>query len=135
MTDNSVVPIVGFGYFSLYFADLPRALEFYSSVFGEPASKDEGKQIFGWKMGTSWLTLLPSKIGTSPITNPCNAEFAVQVSTSLEVDVLHKKLLSAGATEFMPPHDTSMYEPMRFSCVDDVFGVRIDVYCPLINAA
>ena len=64
-----------------------------------------------------------------------HAEFAVQVSTSPEVDVLHKKLLSAGATEVMPPHDTTMYEPMRFSCVDEVFGVRIDVYCPLINAA
>ena len=86
-------------------------------------------------MGTSWLTLLPSNLGTSPITNPCYAEFAVQVSTPLDVDVLHKRLLSAGAAEVMPPHDTSMYEPMRFSCVDDVFGVRIDVYCPLVNAA
>jgi hypothetical protein len=24
-----------------------------------------------------------------------------------------------------------MYEPMRFACVDDPFGVRIDVYCPI----
>jgi hypothetical protein len=26
------------------------------------------------------------------------------------------------------PEDTEMYEPMRFCCVDDPFGVRIDVY-------
>jgi hypothetical protein len=26
-----------------------------------------------------------------------------------------------------------MYEDMRFSCVDDPFGVRIDIYCPLDN--
>ncbi len=30
----------------------------------------------------------------------------------------------------MPPDDTKIYEPMRFACVDDPFGVRIDVYCP-----
>ncbi len=30
----------------------------------------------------------------------------------------------------MSPADTKMYEPMRFACVDDPFGVRIDVYFP-----
>ncbi len=24
-----------------------------------------------------------------------------------------------------------MYEPMRFACVDDPFGVRVDIYCPI----
>jgi hypothetical protein len=37
--------------------------------------------------------------------------------------------MAAGARPCMAPRDTSMYEPMRFGCVDDPFGVRIDVYC------
>ena len=31
----------------------------------------------------------------------------------------------------MEPEDTCMYEPMRFCCVDDPVGIRIDVYCPI----
>ena len=33
------------------------------------------------------------------------------------------------AKDCWTPEDTEMYEPMRFSCVDDPFGVRINVYC------
>ena len=32
---------------------------------------------------------------------------------------------------YSKPTDTKMYEPMRFACVDDPFGVRVDIYCPL----
>ena len=47
------------------------------------------------------------------------------------MDVPHQLLINPGAKSCWAPEDTSMYEEMRFSCVDDPFGVRIDVYCPL----
>ena len=82
-------------------------------------------------MGTTWLTVFPSRAGTDPAGNPRNAEFAVQVATPAEVDLLHTTLTAAGARTVMAPADTVMYEPMRYCCVDDPFGMRIDVYCPI----
>jgi hypothetical protein len=58
-------------------------------------------------------------------------EFAIQVASPEEVDRLHQAFVSAGAKNSWTPEDTRMYEPMRFSAVDDPFGVRIDIYCPL----
>ena len=40
-------------------------------------------------------------------------------------------LLGVGAKNYYPPEDTKMYESMKFTCVDDPFGVRIDIYCPI----
>lgn len=137
MTEVSTQPqqqtyrIVGLSYVSLYYKDLTTAVAFYSQVFGPPASVDTPKAIYGWRMGSTWLTLLPSKAGTDPARNPSNSEFAVQVASTGEVDQLYAALLAAGAQECMAPADTQMYDPMRFACVDDPFGVRIDVYCPL----
>jgi hypothetical protein len=47
------------------------------------------------------------------------------------VDVLYRRLLDLGSVVCREPEDTWMYEPMRFACVDDPFGVRIDIYCPI----
>ena len=123
--------VVGLNYVSLYMHDYQPAIAFYSQVFGSPEHIDEAQTIYGWRMGTTWLTLLPSKIGTEPQRNPCNTEFAIQVAKTAEVDRLFDMLIAAGAQECMAPQDTEMYEPMRFACVDDPFGVRIDIYCPL----
>ena len=132
-TPNSGNPfqIVGLNYVSLYIKDFQVAIEFYSQVFGIPETADQEGQIYGWRMGSTWLTVFPSKTGTHKDSNPRNSEFAIQVSAPNQVDALNQALVDAGAKNCWTPEDTSMYEQMRFACVDDPFGVRIDVYCPL----
>jgi catechol 2,3-dioxygenase-like lactoylglutathione lyase family enzyme len=120
--------VVGLHYMSLYMYDLDAAIAFYSAVFGPPESVDPEGLNYGWRMGSTWLTLLPSSIGNAPESNVTNAEFAIQVASPEEVDRLYQELVAAGAQEFMAPAATRMYEPMRFACVEDPFGVRIDVY-------
>lgn len=140
MTDDGTVSksengksfqIVDLSYVSLYFNDLQEAIAFYSDVFGAPKVVENEPVIYGWRMGATWLTLFPSRGGVSKSSDPRNAEFAVQVREPQEVDALYQALIAAGAKECMKPEDTEMYEPMRFACVDDPFGVRIDVYCPI----
>lgn len=126
--------ILTLNYVSFYLKDLEDAVDFYSRVFGPPQSVDEKLRIYGFRMGTTWLTLLPSRAGTHPDSNPRNTEFAIQVASVEEVDRLYAEFIAAGARECRSPRNTSMYEPMRFSCVDDPFGVRIDVYCLLDKA-
>ena len=53
------------------------------------------------------------------------------MASPADVDVLTQVLIDAGATPGWAPEDAKMYDPMRFAYVDDPFGVRIDVYCPL----
>ena len=122
--------IVTLNYITLYFHDLEAAVAFYTAVFGEPDSVHE-EVIIGWRMGNTWLTLFPDKEGTQPGSNPRNTEFAIQVANPEEVDRLHAAFIAAGAKDIHSPEDTEMYDPMRFSCVDDPFGVRIDVICPV----
>jgi uncharacterized glyoxalase superfamily protein PhnB len=122
--------IVGLQYVSLYLEDFEQAISFYTQVFGNPTAIDQQRRIYGWHMGNTWLTLFTSVVGTVPGSNPRNTEFAIQVAVPDQVDQLYQALISAGATICMAPADTEMYEPMRFACVDDPFGVRIDVYCP-----
>ncbi len=122
--------IVDLNYISLYLHDLAAAVAFYTQVFGPPDSVDAPHQTYGWRLGATWLTLLPSRIGTVRDSNPRNTEFAIQVAAPAEVDRLLAALVAAGARPFMAAEDTAMYEAMRFGCVDDPFGVRIDVYCP-----
>lgn len=129
--DQRPYRVVDLNYVSLYVNDFEAAVSCYSQVFGPPESINEKGIIYGWKMGSTWLTVFPSTAGTQPGSNPRNTEFAVQVSAVEEVDLLFQALVAAGAKPFMWPEDTTMYEPMRFACVDDPFGVRIDVYCPL----
>ena len=123
--------IVGLQYVSLYFHDLDQAIAYYTAVFGPPDEVMESKTIWGWRMGNTWLTLFASKIGTDPERNPCNAEFAIQVERKDQVDELVGRLVEHGGKVCMAPEDTWMYETMRFAAVDDPFGVRIDVICPI----
>lgn len=122
--------VVDLNYVSLYVSNLSEAITFYTQVFGPPQSVDTKGETYGWRMGSTWLTLFPDSAGTHSGSNPCNAEFAVQVSAPEEVDLLHQALIDAGARNYWSPKETTMYEPMRFSCVDDPFGVRIDIYRP-----
>jgi catechol 2,3-dioxygenase-like lactoylglutathione lyase family enzyme len=123
--------IVDLNYVSLYIKDFREAIVFYTQIFGTPQNGDANAALYGWRMGSTWLTVFPSTAGPDHDSNPRNTEFAIQVAAVEEVDRLHRALLAAGAKECMAPEDTRMYEPMRFSCVDDPFGVRIDIYCPL----
>ena len=118
-------------YVSLYFHAFEAAISFYTTVLGPPDTVTPDGNIQGWKFGNTWLTLFPSAIGTRPERNPANAEFAILVPRPDDVDRLHEALVDAGATTVMKPQDTWMYEPMRFCCVDDPFGARVDVLCPL----
>ncbi len=116
---QSAYHIVDLNFMSIYVKDVAAAVNFYSEVFGAPASVDTPKQIYGWRMGATWLTLLPSNIGTYPQSDPRNTEFAIQLASPEEVDRLYQALLTAGAKNCMQPADTAMYEPMRFACVND----------------
>jgi uncharacterized glyoxalase superfamily protein PhnB len=82
-------------------------------------------------MGSIWLNLFPSKEETQKGSNPGNTEFAIQVSAPQDVDALYQALFEAGAKKGWDPEDTTMYEEMRFCLVNDLFGMRIDIYCPL----
>lgn len=115
---------------SFYLKDFAAASEFYTSIFGAPET--DAEQIKGWRLGDTWLTLFPA-LGLAPDhdANPRNAEFALEVETPAEVDALFAAFVAAGAKGCMDPSDTEMYEPMRFAAVDDPFGIRVDVYCPL----
>lgn len=123
--------VVDLNYFSLYYEDFKDAIAFYEDVFGPPENVDEDGSIYGWRMGSTWLTLFPSKGGTKAGNNPQNTEFAIQVSAPEEVDTLYEALIAAGGVKGWEPFDTNMYEDMRFAYVDDPFGVRIDIYCLL----
>lgn len=121
--------IVDLNFVSLYFLDLEKAVAFYTAVFGSPDEIDKTDPHYGWKLGATWLTLFESRGGTVPGQGPGNTEFAVQMAEPSEVDRLYEALIAAGSKPCHSPEDTEMYVPMRFSCVDDPFGVRIDVYC------
>jgi catechol 2,3-dioxygenase-like lactoylglutathione lyase family enzyme len=95
--DKQTFQIVGLNYVSLYIEDFAAAIDFYERVFGPAENADEAGQIYGWWMGSTWLTVFPSRGGTHEGSNPRNVEFAIQVSTSGEVDALHQALITAGA--------------------------------------
>jgi len=121
--------IVGLNYVSLYIKDFDKATEYYTQILGPPKYV-EGKTN-GWPMSSTWLTIVPSKYGSNENSNPCNTEFDIQMRSPEAVDRMYIKFLEAGAKSFSGPEDTKMYEFMRFACVDDPFGVRVDIYCPL----
>ena len=123
--------IVTLNYVSLYFERFAEAVDFYTKVFGAPDQPEEDHGFGSWKMGSTWLTLFPSRMGVNPEGDPVNAEFGIQVQEPAQVDELSEILLENGAKLVMAPEDTWMYESMRFVALDDPFGVRIDVYCPI----
>jgi catechol 2,3-dioxygenase-like lactoylglutathione lyase family enzyme len=129
--DGRGFEVAGLAYITLYIEDYDAAVAFYTAAFGEP---DCRQPVFmGWRMGETWMTVFPSKDGNAPGKNPRNMEFGIRVQTPEQVDVLHARLVELGAKNAWTPEDTEMYDRMRFSCVDDPFGVRIDVYCPLAD--
>ena len=121
--------VVDLNYVSLYMEDLDGGVEFFNKLFGPPVY-GEGR-VYGWRMGATWLTLFSSDAGNCAGSNPRNAEYGFQVERPGEVDVLYRRLLDLGSVVCRVPEDAWMYEPMRFACVDDPFGVRIDIYCPI----
>ena len=123
--------IVGLNYVSLYPADHAAALEYYASVFGPLDQVDLDLGVWGWKMGSTWLTVFPGSAGTDPTGTMSNVEFAIQVATPDEVDRLYAAFMEAGVKGSLSPRTAVMYEEMRYCYVDDLFGVRIDIYCPL----
>src|SRR5262245_17071325 len=82
--------IVGLSYVSLYVKDFSEAIAFYSQIFGPPESVDENGKIYGWRMGSTWLTLFPSSAGTARDSNPRNTEYAIQVASVEDVERLHR---------------------------------------------
>src|ERR1051325_6443270 len=100
--------IVGLNYVSLYVLELKEAVAFYSAVFGPAEHSEEDADTYGWRMGDTWLTVFPSRAGTDPASDPRNAEFAIQVAKTEEVDALFQALIDAGAKVCMAPRDTRM---------------------------
>jgi len=123
--------IVGLNYVTLYIADHAAALAYYAQVLGPIDVDNPEDGVWGWRMGSTWLTVFPGNFGTNPDGSAQNVEFAIQVATADEVDRLFAAFVEAGVSASQPPLDTIMYEPMRYAYVDDPFGVRIDIYCPV----
>jgi catechol 2,3-dioxygenase-like lactoylglutathione lyase family enzyme len=119
-------------YPSFYVRDLDGAKAFYSAVLGPP-QHTQGDGLIGFAIGDDKLTLFDAKLGPHPDGGPRNAEFAMEVRTPADVDAVYERLIAAGAkaVEGFAPTDTWMYRRMRFACVDDPFGIRVDVFCPL----
>ena len=107
---------------ALYYQDYPTALAFYTEVLGAPAYI-EGEHTHSWTVGSTWLTLFPSKNG-----NPSNVEVGFYVNTPEEVDRLTNAFIAAGA-KGEPPVDTIMHLPVRMSVLADPFGVKLAVVC------
>lgn len=124
----------GLAYVSLYPQDYAATVAFYRAVLGEPdqteATHPEDGVLSAWRIGGTYLTIFPQDGAPRPGTPAANVEFAIVLDAPEAVDAWHAAFLAAGARECTAPVDTRMYEPMRFSCLDDPFGVRIDLCCP-----
>jgi catechol 2,3-dioxygenase-like lactoylglutathione lyase family enzyme len=107
---------------TLFYQDYQEALAFYQKVLGPPAYI-ESKNTHGWPIGSTWLTLFPSKKG-----NPENVEIPFFVETPEEVGRLYGAFIAAGA-QGEPPENTLMYRPVRTAFIKDPFGVEIMVAC------
>lgn len=105
---------------TLFYQDYPAAMAFYNKVLGPPAYV-EGEHTHSWKVGSTWLTLLPSKSG-----NPTNVEVGFYVETPEEVDRLAKAFIAAGAAG-NPAIDTLMHIPVRMAILTDPFNVNLAV--------
>jgi uncharacterized glyoxalase superfamily protein PhnB len=113
------------GYISFYLKRRDEAVAFYRAIFGEPTEVVPEESRVGWRLGDTWLTFFPSS------EDPRNAEFAIEVDRPEEVDRLFAAFIAGGATSCSDPQDTRMYERMRYCCLDDPFGIRVDIYHPL----
>jgi len=116
--------IVGVNYVDIYVKDYRAALDYYTEVFG-PAEYIEGDDTHGWRLGRTWLTVFPAADG-----NPRNVCFSIEMTSTLEADKLHQAFIKAGG-KGEAPRETRMYENMYYCPVEDPFGSRILVYCPV----
>lgn len=109
---------------TLYYEDYPAALDFITSIFGDPVYR-EGDNTHGWRLGRSWLTLFPSRAGS-----PANVEVPIYLQSAEELDRLYAAFIAAGAAGD-PPQNTLMYQPVRLAILTDPFGVVWDLVAPL----
>ena len=109
---------------TLFFEEFDVAAAYYERVLGPPLYS-EGSGTRGWKIGSSWLTLLRGKTG-----NPKNVEVTFQVDTPEEAERLQQSFIEAGGTG-PAPSDELMYVPVRFCPVTDPVGTGILVIAPL----
>jgi hypothetical protein len=109
---------------TLYFSDFEAAVAYYTQVLG-PAVYVEGQGTRGWRLGNTWLTLLKGKSG-----NPKNMELNIIMQTPQEADRIHAVFIDAGGVG-EAPSDQLMYEPVRFCPVQDPFGTKILIICPI----
>jgi hypothetical protein len=126
-TDPAPVPRFGFGGGSgatLYFADYPAAVAFYTEVLGEPGYT-EGDATRGWQVGTGWLTLLAGGDGA-----PRNTEIGLMMETPAEAERLQRAFIAAGGSG-IDPSDQLMYDPIRSCPVTDPFGTELLIYARL----
>lgn len=122
--------LAGVAYPSFYVADLDAAVAFYAALLGPPETADDA-QFHGFPIGDDRLTLFSAPLGPHPDSGPRGSEFAIRTKRPEDVDAVYARLLELGARSVMAPEDTWMYRRMRFCCVDDPFGIRVDAFCPL----
>lgn len=101
--------------FAIFIEDYDRAVAFYERVLGPPGYV-EGANTRGWKIGTSWLTLLKAKHGS-----PRNMEIQLTMANEQEASSLQRGLVEAGGMA-EEPIETLMYEPVKIFPVQDPFG-------------
>jgi hypothetical protein len=106
---------------TLFFAEYPEAVEFYTRVLGAPAYS-EGSGTRGWRLGDTWLTLLAGGEGA-----PTGVEVPIVASTVGEAERLQRAFIEEGATGAHPTNEL-MYEPIRACPVVDPFGTHILIY-------
>lgn len=128
MTDPVGAKVTGVAYPTLYVADLAAARAHWETILGPVAYEEQG--LCGLRLGDTWLTLMDARHGPHPGGGTRNAELALRVASAADVDRLHAWLVGQGAKTVIAPADTRMYEPMRYACVDDPFGLRVGVYFP-----
>jgi hypothetical protein len=108
----------------LFFQEYERAAEYYQAVLGPPAYI-EGENTKGWRIGNTWLTLLPAKKG-----GPKNVEINFVMKSPEEAERLQRAFIEAGG-EGPEPSDELMYVPIRYCPVTDPFGTQLLVFCRL----
>lgn len=103
---------------TLFFHDFERAAGYYKQVLGPPAYI-EGENTLGWRIGSTWLTLLRAQAA-----NPSNVEINIVTETPQEAERLQGAFIAAGGTG-QEPIDNLMYEPLHMCPVRDPFGTEI----------
>jgi len=113
----------------MYLHDWAKAVAFYTHLLGKPRYQ-EGPDIHGWELGTTWLTIFPD------YGNPDRTQsFTICMPTVKQAESLQKKCENLGA-KIRPPSNQLMYKPIRHCPVTDPFGneVLITAKLPITRA-